>query len=166
MSLETRITSFATAVAAALNDTNSNVGTMASLSTANKSSLVAALNELKAELDSFTSATIDDSATSSTTSTWSVDKISNAIATAIDQVLDGAPSALDTLNEIAAALNDDAGVISGILAAQALRVRVDAVQSFDSTQKAQGRSNIGAQEAAAIGNTDRDFAADFTGALT
>jgi len=166
MSLETRITALATTIAAEVNNINSRAGTLASLSTTNKSSLVAALNEIKAALDGFTSATINDAATSSTTETYSVDKILNLISVAVDGILDGAPAALDTLNEIAAALNDDAGAVSGIIAAQALRVRVDAAQAFDSTQKTQGRSNIGAQEAALIGDTDRDFAADFTTALT
>jgi len=48
------------------------------------------------------------------------------------------------------------------------RVRVDAAQTFDSAQQAQGRANIGAASATAlqgltdaIGNTDRDFAADY-----
>ncbi len=166
MSLETQITSLATSVAAQCNSLSTSIGTLANLSTTNKANLVAALNELNNALTSLDVPELDDDASSGSDVTWSVDKIKASIAAAIAGLVDGAPGVLDTLNELAAALGDDPDVISDILSAQALRVRVDASQSFDGTQQAQGRANIGAQSAAAIGNTDRDFAADFTGALT
>ena len=166
MSLETRITARATSVAAQINTLNSKRGDLTALTTVNKSSLVAAANELKAAIDAMEAVTIDDLETSSSTETWSIDKISNEISEAINGILDGAPAALDTLNELAAALQDDASSVSDIIAAQAKRVRVDAVQTFSGAEKIQGRANIGAQEAAAIGDTDHDFAADFTGALS
>lgn len=166
MSLETRITALATTIAASVNTAKTERGTLASLSTTNKSNLVAACNELKSAIDAISAATINDASSSSTTETWSIDKIANEISTAISALVDGAPGALDTLNELAAALQDDASSVADIITAQALRVRVDAVQSFSAGEKTQGRANLGAQEAAVIGDTDRDFAADFTGALT
>lgn len=42
-----------------------------------------------------------------------------AVATAIDDLLDGAPGALDTLNELAAAINDDASFAASITSALA-----------------------------------------------
>lgn len=166
MSLETRITALATTIAAEVNTINSNAGDLTALGTANKASLVAALNELHTELDAINAATINDASGSSTTETWSIDKISSEISAATAALIDGAPAALDTLNELAAALNDDAGVINDILTAQGLRVRVDAAQAFTTLQKDQGCDNIGAQKASEIGNPDRDFANDFTTALT
>ena len=166
MSLETGITALSTSIAAQCNTLKTNIGALASLSTTNKANLVAAINELKAALDGLDVPEIDDEATSGSEVTWSVDQIKASIAAAIDALVGSAPGALDTLAELAAALDDDPDIITDLLSAQALRVRVDASQSFDGTQQAQGRANIGAQSAAAIGNTDRDFAADFTGALT
>lgn len=166
MSLETRITALATTIAAQCNTLKSNQGNLASLSTTNKASLVAAINELHTIVDGIDAAEIDDAATSGADVTWSVDQIKAKIAAAKSELVDGAPGALDTLNELAAALADNPDVIAGINTSLGLRVRVDASQSFDGTQQTQARANIGAQSSAAIGDTDRDFAADFTGALT
>lgn len=166
MSLETRITSLATTIAAEVNQINTNAGALASLTTTNKASLVAALNELKAALDAIDAAAINDASSSSTTETWSINKISLEISNAVDAIIDGAPGALDTLNEIAAALQDDAGTVTDILSAQAKRVAVDQVQSFTGPEQSQARTNIGAVGTADAGDTDRDFASDFTGALT
>lgn len=72
------------------------------------------------------------------------------VKAAVDALLAGAPGALDTLNELAAALGNDASFsatvansLTAINAALALRLRVDAAQSFDSTQKAQALANLG-----------------------
>lgn len=166
MTLEARIIALATSISAALNTTNGNIGTLASLSTTNKSSLVASINELSGLVSSIDAAEIDDVATSGADVTWSIDQIKVKIAAAISDLVSGAPGTLDTLNELAAALGDNPDAITEILTAQGLRVRVDSSQSFDGTQQTQGRANIGAQSAAAIGDTDHDFAADFTAALT
>ena len=48
-----------------------------------------------------------------TDSAW----VSNEITTAVNNLIDGAPGALDTLNELAAALNDDASAFNTLLAA-------------------------------------------------
>jgi len=63
-------------------------------------------------------------------------------------ILDGAPGALDTLNELAAALGDDADFAGTVVAALAEKagiasvVRHDAVQSLLSSEKKQARANI------------------------
>ena len=67
------------------------------------------------------------------------------ITAAIAALVDGAPAALDTLAELATALAGDQAQISDILAALALRVRVDAVQSLTLAQQLQARQNINAE---------------------
>ncbi|RYF44986.1 MAG: hypothetical protein EOO27_42280, partial [Comamonadaceae bacterium] len=75
--------------------------------------------------------------------------------------VDGAGAALDTLNELADALNNDPNFAATIATEIANRVRYDAAQTLTDPQKAQARSNIGAQEAAAVGDTDHNFVADY-----
>lgn len=78
----------------------------------------------------------------------------------------GAPEALNTIDEIAAALQDNPNQITEILTAQALRVRVDtAAQGLTDTQKGNARTNIAAASSVDVGDTARDFVADFEGAL-
>lgn len=69
------------------------------------------------------------------------------ITAAIAALVDGAPAALDTLAELAAALAGDQAQIADLLTALALRVRVDAVQSLTLAQQLQARQNINAEQA-------------------
>lgn len=117
----------------------------------------AALAEVKAIADAAAGGgtTINDAAIN-TTQAWSSQKISDEVAAAVAALIGGAPGALDTLNELAAAINDDATFTTTVTTALGLRVRVDAVQSFTSPQQLQGRENIGV-----IAST-QDFAGDFT----
>lgn len=64
------------------------------------------------------------------------------ITAAIDALKDGTSSALDTLNELAAALGDDPDFAGTIIAALGERVRYDAPQVKSSIEQAQARSNI------------------------
>ena len=60
------------------------------------------------------------------------------------QLIDSAPSTLDTLNEIAAAINDDANFNTTVTNSLANRVRVDtASQGLTATQKSNARTNLG-----------------------
>lgn len=146
---------------------NGNATDLSGLTTTAKGNLVVALNEVRALAlaggggggDS-----IDDGSVSTTT-TYSSTKIVASIDAAVTALVAGAPGALDTLKELADALAADQAVVNGILSAIALRVRVDAAQAFDSTQQAQGRSNIGAASAAAVGNTEVDLVAIYEAAL-
>lgn len=70
------------------------------------------------------------------TQAWVTTQISNVIASA--------PGALDTLDELAAALGDDANFAATVTAALGNRVRFDAAQSLSAGQKIQARANIGA----------------------
>lgn len=107
---------------------------------------------------------IDDT-TASTTTVFSSTETANRISAAVAALVDGAPGALDTLNELAAALGDDPNAIASVTTSLTNRVRVDAAQAFDAGQQAQGRANIGAQSAADVGDTATDFVAVFNAAL-
>ena len=112
---------------------------------------------------------IDDAAGDGATGvTWSADKIFDAIEAAKTAVKNdltaGAAAALDTLSELAAALNDDPNFAATIAAEIANRVRYDAAQTLTAPQQAQARANIGALGAVEIGNPDHDFVADYTAA--
>ncbi|GAY12021.1 hypothetical protein [Pseudonocardia sp. N23] len=109
-----------------------------------------------------------DDVTASTSTVYSSSKtetvVSDAVSAAVSNLLDGAPAALDTLNELAAAVNDDATFSAIVTTALGNRVRTDtATQGLDSTQQSNARTNIGAAAAsdlaalsAAVGDTDPD----------
>lgn len=65
------------------------------------------------------------------------------LAAAVSGIIAGAPGALDTLDELAAAFGDDPNAIATITAALAVRLRVDAAQSLTSGQRQQARDNLG-----------------------
>lgn len=98
---------------------------------------------------------ISDVATGSTTVTWSVNKIEGAISAAISGLIDGAGATLDTLNELAAALNNDPSFATTIATQIGNRVRFDAAQTLDAAQQLQACTNLG------IGDPDVDLAAAY-----
>lgn len=134
---------------AAIDAITGNVGTLAGLTTTEKANLVAALNEVNARVTTAEQATASliDDATTDTDTTWSSTKIAQSIADGIAGLVDGAPDALNTLNELAAALNDAPDALQGVLDILAKVVRVDQVQAFSAAEKAQGRANIAAASA-------------------
>ena len=141
------------AVAAAVATAVAKQGNLDTLTTTEKGTLVGALNELKTGLTAVTSNAIDAAT------------VQGMIDTGITALVNGAPDALNTLNEIAAALSQDQTALDGILVALAKRVRVDAVQNFTSEEKTQGRSNIGAASAAEVGDVpNADFVATYNAA--
>jgi hypothetical protein len=165
MSLETRVVALAQAIGADVKSLNANQGTLSSLTTTAKSNLVAAINELKAALASAGVAINDAATNGDTTVTWSADKIFDEIAAAktavTNSLVNGAGAALDTLAELATALGNDPSFATTIAGEIANRVRYDSAQTLTSPQQVQARSNIGAAAAADVGNTDRDFSADY-----
>ena len=171
MTLEQRLIALAQAMGADVKALLQAQGSLSALSTTAKNNLVAAVNELKTAVDaaSGSGVSIDDGAGDGATGvTWSADKIFDAIEAAKTAVKNdltaGAAAALDTLSELAAALNNDPAFAATIAAEIANRVRFDAAQVLDATQQTQARSNIGAQAAAAIGDPDRDLVADYAAA--
>ncbi|MFT4041216.1 MAG: hypothetical protein QM692_23745 [Thermomicrobiales bacterium] len=177
MTMEARIILLAQAIGADIKTLTTAQGSLSALTTTAQGSLVAAINELVSTVNSLATgsgAVIDDDAGDGDTAvTWSADKIHDAIEAAktavTDSLTDGASSALDTLAELAAALNNDPSFAATIATEIANRVRYDAAQTLDTTQQAQARTNIGAASSddldaleAAIGDTDYDFVADYT----
>lgn len=143
-----------------------NVPNLTALTTTDKTSIVAALNELKALVDGLDGAAIND-ATTGTATTWSSSKIAGEITAALNALTSGAPAALDTLNELAAAINSDADFSATVTTALGNRVRVDtAAQGLNSTQQGNARTNIGAASAADMGNPETDFVATFNTGLS
>ncbi|MBE0975437.1 hypothetical protein IH776_29920, partial [Escherichia coli] len=71
-----RITSLAQAIAADIKRLTTNQGTLTALTTTDKTSLVKAINELKSSIANTTN--INDTSTS-TSATWSSDKINTSI---------------------------------------------------------------------------------------
>lgn len=69
---------------------------------------------------------------------------------------------LDTIKEIADYILSDQSAMQGLLSSISKRVSVDSVQEFTEAERTQGRANIGAQEALAIGNTNTDLVALYT----
>lgn len=83
-----------------------------------------------------------------------------------DEILGvGVPAALDTLNELAAALADDANFAATVSASLNSRLRIDtANQGLTNTQQANGRTNISAVGIGQIGNEETDLTAIYNAA--
>lgn len=129
------------------NTLKGNQGDLTKLSTADKTSLVNALNELKTTIDN--KSAINDSQNTAT-NTWSATKISAEITTAITNLINGADSSSDDFKDvadkIAALIQADNGLVSAIQA-----------QAFNEQQKAQARSNIDVYSKAEIGDINTNF---------
>lgn len=151
MSLATNVQNLALRVATEIKSVrtlvNGNASDLSSLSTTAKSTLVAAINELKAGLDGLDLGALIDDTSASATTVYSSSKTTAAIDAAVAALVDSSPGALDTLNELAAALGDDPSFAATITAALGARVRVDAAQTFTGGEQAQARTNIGAAAA-------------------
>ena len=76
-----------------------------------------------------TAADLIDDSSSTTTNVWSAYKTSSEIDTAINNLVDGAPGLLNTLNEIAAAINDDENYFTTVT--NAINAKQDALSAGD-----------------------------------
>ena len=162
MSLQTQLNSFVLRVAEEFNTVKGRTGTLTALTTTDKSSLVAAINELKAAV---ASSTVIDDAQIAATSTYSSSKIVALLDALKSEILGGADAAYDTLLEIQQLLQSGTSGLDALLAAVNHRVRFDAAQSLTVAEQSQARSNIGAVASSDVGNPDTDFVAVFEGAL-
>lgn len=129
------------------NTLKGNQGDLTNLSTADKTSLVNALNELKTTIDNKSS--INDSQ-ATTTNTWSATKISNEITTAIANLINGADVSSDTLKELADKIATLAQSDNGLVSA-------NQAQAFTAAQKLQARDNIDVYSKAEIGDINTNF---------
>ena len=164
MSLQTQISNLAVRVATECKAIRVVTGSLPSLSTTDKSSLVAAINELKTALTT-AAGVLDSATTGDTTHTWSANKIISEITAAKTAIINGAPAAYDTLIEISDKLASEDSEISGLLTAMGNRVRFDAAQVLTAPQKVQALSNIGAISAADVGDVSSNFVTTFETAL-
>ena len=170
MTLEQRLSLLATAIGADVKALKLADGDLTALSTTAKTNLVAALNEVYALANSGSSVILDTANNTITNKTWSANKIDSAMTAAIaalrTELRAGAGAALDTFAEVAAQLAADEGTAAALATAVGNRVRFDAAQALTGAQQIQARSNIAAQDAAAIGNPDADLAAAYVTAKT
>ncbi|AXV82247.1 hypothetical protein [Ralstonia solanacearum] len=166
MSLQTRIESLVLRLASEFKTIHDQVGTLSRLSTTDKTSLVSAINELRAQFDKIASAAlIDDANAAGTTTTFSASKITGLLDALKADLLGGADAAFDTLKELQEAILKDQTGIAALLAAVDRRVRFDAAQALTADEQAQARQNIGAVAASAIGDPETDFVPAFEAAL-
>jgi len=174
MSLSTNVANLATRVATEVKAirtlVNGNVADLSGLTTTAKANLVAAVNELDSAINAIDlTDLIDDTVTASTT-TWSSTKINSEVQGAVAALVDGAPELLDTLNELAAAINDDEDFVTTITG-QISAAQTAAQNYADSVaQTAETNANnytdgeITTLENA-IGDTDSDYVATFEAGL-
>lgn len=162
MSLQTQLNSFVLRVAEEFNTVKGRTGTLTALTTTDKSSLVAAINELKAAI--VTAVMIDDLQVSTTT-TYSSNKVVTLLDALKADILGGADPAYDTLLELQQALQNDQSGIAALTSAIDKRVRFDAAQTLTVLEQQQARTNIGAVAATDIGDVATYFVAIFEAAL-
>jgi hypothetical protein len=161
LTTEAQIDALVAAIVADANGLRTSIGTLTSLSTTAKANLVAAINEVKSVADAAAGGgvSINDAATN-TTQTWSSSKINGDITSAVSALVNAAPGTLDTLDELAAALGDDANFASTVTTALAARLRVDtAAQGLTGTQQSNALTNLG------LAFSSADFAADYNAAV-
>ncbi|WLR92952.1 hypothetical protein [Shinella zoogloeoides] len=82
-----------------------------------------------------------------------------SVAAAIADLVNSSPAALDTLQELAAALGNDPNFAATVSAALGNRLRVDAAQALSGAQKNQAAANIGIAPGATANATDADLRA-------
>lgn len=159
MSLETRIIALAQAIGTDVKTLTIKQGDLTSLSTTAKGNLVAAINELYGAVGGAGAQINDTAGNGDTLVTWSADKIYDTIEAAKlaikNDLVNGASAALDTLSELASALNNDPSFAVTIATELGNRVRFDSAQTLTAAQKLQACTNIG------IGDPERDLAAAY-----
>lgn len=161
--LATRIADLATRLATECKSirtlVNGNAADLSSLTTTQKTSLVAAINELKTAISSIGTPLVINDSTTNSTEVWSSTKVAAAITQAKSDLVNGAGTALDTLQELATALGNDANFASTVTTGLSLRLRFDAAQTLTAGQKTQACTNLG------IGEPDTDFVTTFNSCL-
>lgn len=131
MSLELRIKELAETIAAQTKNIKVKQGDLTLLTTAEKNTIVWAINEVKASVT-----TLDSEVDT---------RITNAIAVALEW-----EDLSDLAAQILALVQADAWLVSAV-----------ASQTFTDLQKAQARTNILAVSSTDVWNTDRNFSTDF-----
>ena len=161
MSLSSQLSTLVTRLGTEFKTVYSLTGSLSSLATTDKTSLVSAINEVRTAATTM----IDDTSTTSTDKSWSASKITAAILQVKNDILGGVGTAYDTLQEIVTQLTADEGVVAGILTSLGNRLRFDAAQTLTGGQQTQSQANLGVYSTTKIGDPTTDFVAAFTSAL-
>lgn len=161
--LESRLIALAQAIGTDIKALKTADGSLSSLNTTAKTSLVSAINEVFTMVGS-AGAAINDSATGAAT-TYSSNKVSADLTAAISalrlELRSGAGAALDTFAELATALGNDPSFAATIATSLGYRVRFDAAQTLTAPQKAQVKANLEFLTVAETGNLDTDLSAAY-----
>lgn len=134
-------------------------GDLTTLTTTEKSNLVAAINEVKSTVGAIDLTALIDDENVATDTVFSSQETLARISAALDDLINGAPGTRDTLKEISDAIDGNSDVITTINTALQSAVRFDIAQNKTEVEKAQARANVGAaseadltQLAANVGN--------------
>lgn len=129
-SLKGKDTEIKNSVDALKTDVGTKLGDLTSLNTTNKTSVVRALNELKASIGAINTGT-DESA------------VNQLIDNKINDLVANAPEALNTLKEIADKLQADETTATALASTVSKKVSFDSQQSLSTEQQKQAQENIG-----------------------
>ena len=184
LSLQTRLADLTTAIGTDIKQlrtwiTGSSSGDLTGLTTTDKSSVVAAINEVQSEIgsggtqpDASTTvkgivelATLAEVATGADTERAVTPEGVRQERTALKAEILGAgvPGALDTLDELAAAIGDDANYAAGVTTALANRLRIDINnQGLTGTEQTNGQTNLNVYSKTEMGNPETDLVALYT----
>ena len=148
--LNQQIQNLATQIGSDVKTIIANQGNLSALTTGQKANLVAAINELRADLNSIDTGSVINDETPSDSTTYSSNKIISEITAKCQEVksalLGGAGDAYDTLKELADLISENKELIDSLQELAGAHVRYDAAQELSSGQKTQARSNIGAAD--------------------
>ena len=161
MTLATQLTTAFQNVSADIKAILASRGSLAALTTTDKTNLVAAINELVTTIGSLAgggAAILDTATDGDTTHTWSADKIYDELQALKTSIINGAPAAYDTLVEISTYLSSNDSTVSGLTTAISNRVSYADAQSLTTGQKLQACTNIG------LGDPETDYAAVYAAA--
>ena len=112
------------------NDVGTKLGDLTTLATTDKTSVVRAMNELKASIGAVNTGT-DETA------------VNQLIDNKINALIDNAPEALNTLKEIADKLQADESTATALASTVSKKVAFDSPQSLSTEQQKQAQENIG-----------------------
>jgi hypothetical protein len=94
-----------------------------------------------------------------------ISDFNTAVNALIQNVIGAAPSALDTLVELAAALGDDANFAATVNTALSKRLRFDAAQTLSGPEQAQAQANLSVYSRSDMGDPTTNFVTVFEAAL-
>lgn len=161
VTLSERVIELAKAIGGQFKQIRQNIGSVADLQTADKSSLVAAINEARTSGGS-SGAAIDDTAAAADkaySSQKTAELISAAKTDLKNELTNGADAAYDTFKEVAEYIAADKTGAAAMAEQIGKRLRVDEAQQLTTTQKAAVEQTLN------LGDTATDFVAAFNQAL-